>query len=141
MAFVDVSTVPSGGGGGGGGTPYDPTIPLTDLTTNYTVVTADNGKWFSNRTASGLIILTLPASPAKGFVIGANSVAPQSSSTMAFQASGGNVIQTITAVTSANGRMGCTGSGRPRGCVLQVAYVGGGLWSWIGGYPYDWNTQ
>lgn len=139
MAFVDVSTVPASGGGGAA--PYDPTVQLTDLTANYTAVTADNGKWFTNRTASGLIIVTLPSSPAKGYVIGALSVAGQGTSTMAFQATGGALIQTIQSITGANGRMGCTGSGRARGCALQITFVGSGVWAWIGGYPYDWNVQ
>ena len=108
---------------------------------NYTILTADNGKWFHNTGASAPLTLQLPTAPALGFTIGVISAAPNASSII-LRAGAGERIQLTVATTAAAGGITAASSGRAYGCVIQVVYLGGspGLWAWCGGYPYDWST-
>lgn len=145
MAFSDVTSTGGGGsgggsGGGGGGTP-SVAYNIQGLTADYTAVAADDGKYFTNLGASGLITITLPLAPVIGYNITAVSAEAQSSSTMAFAPTGSDRIQTVQSAATSAQKMGCTNSGRSMGCVLQLSYVGSSLWTFTGGYPYDWNQQ
>jgi hypothetical protein len=114
-------------------------INLVALTANYTVLTADSGKYFSNLTAAATLTIQLPATPAIGFTIGAISAAANAIN-FNIRAGVSDRLQTPVAVTVAGGALTAASSGRTQGCVLVVAYVGGNVWNWFAGYPYDWNA-
>ncbi len=136
--------VPGTGGSGGtsAATGLPVSIGVSNFTSSQTLTPSNRGNLLTDQAASAAIILTLPPS---GNTIGDTYSFLAWSQSRALKIQQGNasdIIYISNAVSSAGTAHGIVYnvSSRSGPGAMTLTYIATNIWSWIDGYPYDWQA-